>query len=434
MRVVAPTHTRCWLPLVLVLLAMQAAPRRALLRPSISPAGAAAACGCRFFGGGCVRRAVAAAGEDSLAAAPAGELLGKLDEKDWEARRAAFEARLEPVLAQRSTDHPIFNFVWKYYMLKPRQLLRWSPGSLVLLEGFDANANTTASGRSYYKDGWRPAGDGGYYDPRLVKPAKVPRLAWAREVLASSARRPPLLNCYGLHEWAMLYAPPDGLAVNDVSVHQRLPLRLSQAELNAAVEARPLRCTHADAVRFFAAEALPKLTSYDREAAVRGAGEDPMDILASGRGAQATAKAMLAHSGVPNRELQPAFEQPGCVHATMDLFKWSSKLAPFIDSDLVGDCLDLAIEARTLDMRASPYDLYAAVERLGEENWGAFDPSPVRIETPEGQEEYADAQVELYHKAKPMRRRVIDAYDEFLACWPELEGRTQTPGVRPLDA
>ena len=41
----------------------------------------------------------------------------------------------------------------------------------------------------------------------------------------------------------------------------------------------------------------------------------------------------------------------------MDLYKWSYKLSPLIDSELLLDCLELAAAAREIDMRASPYDL-----------------------------------------------------------------------------
>lgn len=47
----------------------------------------------------------------------------------------------------------------------------------------------------------------------------------------------------------------------------------------------------------------------------------------------------------------------GCVHAAMDLFKYAYQLYPFVSSDLLRDCLELAITARKLDMRASPYDV-----------------------------------------------------------------------------
>ena len=41
----------------------------------------------------------------------------------------------------------------------------------------------------------------------------------------------------------------------------------------------------------------------------------------------------------------------------MDLYKWAYKLGPLVESELVMDCLELAADARELDMRASPYDL-----------------------------------------------------------------------------
>ena len=50
-------------------------------------------------------------------------------------------------------------------------------------------------------------------------------------------------------------------------------------------------------------------------------------------------------------------EQPGCLHATMDLYKWAYKLSPATPSELLADCFALAADVRELDMRASPYDL-----------------------------------------------------------------------------
>ena len=56
---------------------------------------------------------------------------------------------------------------------------------------------------------------------------------------------------------------------------------------------------------------------------------------------------------------QPELEQPGCLHASMDLYKWAYKLSPATPGELVADCFELAVEIRELDMRASPYDLRA---------------------------------------------------------------------------
>jgi hypothetical protein len=41
----------------------------------------------------------------------------------------------------------------------------------------------------------------------------------------------------------------------------------------------------------------------------------------------------------------------------MDLFKYAYQLYPFVSSDLLRDCLELAVTARKVDMRASPYDV-----------------------------------------------------------------------------
>jgi len=95
-------------------------------------------------------------------------------------------------------------------------------------------------------------------------------------------------------------------------------------------------------------------------------------------------------------------EQPGCLHANMDLYKWAYKLSPAIPSALTLDCFDLAREVRQLDMRAAPYDLRA----LGYE--------PVEIETAEGKATYVAAQRDFATRADVLRRRLIDSCDTLL--------------------
>eukprot|EP00954_Amorphochlora_amoebiformis_P005094 401182-Amorphochlora_amoeboformis.AAC.1 len=90
----------------------------------------------------------------------------------------------------------------------------------------------------------------------------------------------------------------------------------------------------------------------------------------------------------------------------MDLFKWTIKLSPWVPSSMLQDTLRLAIQARVLDMRASPYD----VEGMGE----GFDLSPIAIETLEGRAEYKRLQAELWKQAGPIRERLVEYYDEFL--------------------
>jgi hypothetical protein len=83
----------------------------------------------------------------------------------------------------------------------------------------------------------------------------------------------------------------------------------------------------------------------------------------------------------------------------MDLYKWAYKLSPLVPSELVADCFELAREIRTLDMRASPYDL----ADLGY--------PPVRVETVEGRHEYVQAQRSFAERAAPLRTRLIAECD-----------------------
>ena len=55
------------------------------------------------------------------------------------------------------------------------------------------------------------------------------------------------------------------------------------------------------------------------------------------------------------RQTQLDHEQPACVHANMDLLRYALRLAPFVDASCIGDALDVALQARDLDIRASPY-------------------------------------------------------------------------------
>ena len=92
-----------------------------------------------------------------------------------------------------------------------------------------------------------------------------------------------------------------------------------------------------------------------------------------------------------SRESQIASEQPGCVHASMDIYKWAYKLGPLVHSGLVADCLELAAAARELDMRASPYDLTG------------YGFAPIAVETPTGRAEYVRGQQDVADRAAPLR-------------------------------
>ena len=137
-------------------------------------------------------------------------------------------------------------------------------------------------------------------------------------------------------------------------------MRLEQAALNRVVAETRIACTHFDAYRFFTEPAARRNASH------------------------------LTRSG------QVDAEQPGCVHAGMDLYKWAFKLGPLVESELVLACLNLAVDARVLDMRASPYDLRG------------YGFAPIAVETSGGRREYARGQLELTERAGPLRAALLD--------------------------
>jgi len=275
-------------------------------------------------------------------------------------------------------QHPIYNFLFTYYSFDPGLLLKYSPGPGVTLRGVGAREPHLYTGRGWTLDS---SGSGGSIDPNQCKVAIRRAARVAASVMRRSADRAPHLHCFGLHEWAMLYAPQNSQTAQP-NKHQSLPLRLAQDDLNKVVESLPIHCTHFDAYRFFTTDARP-LNQVQPE---------------------------------PSRPLQAELEQPGCVHASMDLFRYAVKLWPFLPSTLLADALELAIAARVLDMRASPYDVASIADER-------FDLSPVRIETEEGRREYQRQQAALASEAKPVRKRLIEAYDVCIEAWDREEAR-----------
>jgi hypothetical protein len=93
----------------------------------------------------------------------------------------------------------------------------------------------------------------------------------------------------------------------------------------------------------------------------------------------------------------------------MDLYKWAYKIAPWIPAELVADTFELAVWAREIDMRASPYDL----RHFGFE--------PIRIETLEGRAEYLELQQGVAQAAQTLRRRLLEAYRALRAVHPPIQ-------------
>jgi hypothetical protein len=107
------------------------------------------------------------------------------------------------------------------------------------------------------------------------------------------------------------------------------------------------------------------------------------------------------HALYPTRDSQPEHEQPGCLHANMDVYRWAYKLSPLVPGELVVDCFALAKEIRLLDMQASPYDLTG----IGVE--------PVRVETSEGRAEYVTRQKDFADRAAILRTRLVETLESI---------------------
>lgn len=319
-------------------------------------------------------------------------VITQLSAASWREHKAVHRARAEryTLPARRRKDHgekhPIEDFLFQYYPYAFAFLENWHAGvgySLDLLPGspesrgenlidggtesdfISPNAPPSTSCRIPTASPTLPAHwEGRHYvcedgllrlDPARMAEKERDRLRWIRDLLSATQDRTPNFACHGLHEWAMVYGG------REVRHEKTTALRLPQAEIDAVVRSRPIGCSHHDAFRFFA----PEARGFNRLQ--------------------------------PSLDTRMWMEQPGCVHANMDLYKWAGKAMPWIGSELLLDCFEVALELRDLDMRASPYDL---------QPWGR---PPVRIETPEGRREYEGEQKRLAAKAAPLRQRLIIA-------------------------
>jgi hypothetical protein len=300
--------------------------------------------------------------------------LNLLAPENWLRRETAHQERVrryaEPYLARRSTGrkHPVEDFLFTYYTQKPGQLLRWHPGAGVVLAGADAAAR---SGWKHYRtldDGelgsvGLPAGTMAVtVDRHAFLDDRNDAVAFAGIILRATAARPAQFGCFGLHEWAMVYRQ-DKFDLR----HEYLQLRLGSAGTDKVVEDNRIRCSHFDAFRFYTPDAAPR------------------------------------NELAPSRENQRDLEQPGCLHANMDLYKWAYKLLPALPSELVMDCFELSWRIRAMDMRASPYDLA---------EWGY---PAIRIETPEGKAAYVEQQRAFSAEAAALRKRLALELASFTA-------------------
>lgn len=272
----------------------------------------------------------------------------------WQQERTAHQLRVERWTLDRierslrGEKHPVYDFLFEYYSFRAAHLQRYSPGLGVLLE--EAEVDVLDWPKHYsMRD------EGAIIEPSAFNSRRLPMVRWCIQLLKVTLERTPVLHCFGLHEWAMVYR-------SEEVRHGQVPLRLSSEELARFVESQNLCCTHFDAFRFFTPQAAPR---------------NRLQL---------------------NRYSQLEYDQPGCIHANMDLYKWAFTLAPFTSSELTADAFELAWTAREIDMRASPYDL---------QHMGFV---PIAIETKAGREQYIDYQRQLHERSQPIRERLLAAY------------------------
>ena len=252
----------------------------------------------------------------------------------------------------RGEKHPVYDFLHTYYSFPLGRLERWHPGFGVTLE-IDQTINLPE--KYYFTENCIA-----WIDSEKLTSKTQERIQRIHQLLTLTQSRPPNFSCHGLHEWAMVYSG------SDVRHRESAPLRLPQSRIDELVSSRPLCCSHFDAFRFFAPDTI-RLNRF-----------------------------------TPTLLTREDHEQPGCIHANMDLYKWAYKSSPWISSDFLRKTLFFAIEARIIDMRASPYDL------------SDYGYSPIPIETTEGRREYEREQTGLYWKGLALRSELIAALDKIL--------------------
>lgn len=283
-----------------------------------------------------------------------------LEPDTWRALQAEHERAVDELTAghrarrSRGERHPVWDFMFSYYPVTPGKLRRWNPGAGVTLVADDGEVPGQGSTlhETVAPDGRRLWS----LDTAALGARRAESFRYIHRLLSATAGRDARFSCFGMHEWAMVY--------RDTPRHPE-PLRLGGPGTDAVVEASTLRCTHIDAFRFFTDDAVPRNTLR------------------------------------PTRETQADMEQPGCLHATMDLYKWATKLGPLVSGPLWLKTFRLACDVRRTDMEASPYDL---------RDWGF---QPVQVETTDGRAEYVRRQRDFAQRGQVLRRELIDLLDDF---------------------
>jgi len=275
---------------------------------------------------------------------------------DWNLRAKEHYEKLEGITEAfltrrgRGQKHAVHDFLFVYYPFSPTKLRQWIPSitEQLIIENQDLEKYPWLNEQWFKMDGNLLGLKSEWITPSTLKAA-----SFIENLCDTISNRPMRFNCFGLHEWAMVYK-----ASAETIRHQGHKLRLPQNELDSFVASQMICCSHYDAFRFFTEEARPL---------------NKLNPLA-------TTKVEM--------------EQGGCLHANMDLYKWAGRLWPWIGSDFIAKAFFLTLEARVLDMRASPYDL------------SSMGYLPICIETKEGREQYQKEQQQLALRAMPLRQEL----------------------------
>lgn len=254
---------------------------------------------------------------------------------------------IAPRLQRRSTQlkHPVDDFLFDYYPFSPNKLRTWHPGAAFELIAKRSDIQYFSNAQYQFTEN-RIASNPVWRDKNLQL------IRSTQSFLEAVAKRPARGGCFGLHEWAMVLD-------QSTTRHSEYPLRLSQDEIKSTIDEQGLRCTHFDAFRFFTDTARPL---------------NPLQLAYDDKF---------------------KFEQPGCLHANMDLYKYASRLVPLTGSLFLRDCFVLARDIRTVDMQVAPYDLSS----LGVQ--------PIRVEDEEGRQEFTKKQQEFSARAHELRQQLI---------------------------
>lgn len=275
----------------------------------------------------------------------------QLDRHTWLSEQALHRTVISPWVQprldrkSRQEKHPVDDFLFEYYPISPGKVLAWHPGFGIQLEAFEEDTEIFSSKFYQFADGiieLRPE----YLNGQQEGIDKT------IEFLRLTRGRPAATGCFGLHEWAMVLG-------QDTVRHDAWQLRLSQEVIRKTIDEIGLRCTHFDAFRFFTDEARPL---------------NPNQL---------------------SRADQISKEQPGCLHANMDLYRTVFNFVPILGSTLLREAFALARDIRTVDMQVAPYDLVS----LGLQ--------PIPVETIEGRVEFVSRQREFSERADEIRLKII---------------------------